>query len=725
MDNNPIGHWIRFQNPQTFVDSLPVLALSDLPERDQDCHICVEPYTRDAEEPVRLPCKHILGRDCLLQWLTSTNLNNNTCPVCRAILFDELDHSSRIAELEEDWPEDEGLPPLREAREYNRRTGWDLYDYELQLDRMGSAWAEQHRDHMRSWESHERLHARTVALREESYALLDTRTAALRAESDERLHARTATLRERTDGPAVSLTDQEGVRQIDRDRRPAGFSEHSPLDHDYPDRISYIPEIWPRNIRNPRAEGEEIRDRRIEREQDMHAELARGELRAHVEQVDDMRRTHGDGLDSHGLELLDENERHRVRMLIEQGIALERRNTIGFNVLSSTEPLVRQLHLQNRALSPLRDPLMRAGAAQRLRGHDPVQRLGLPPLRPTVAREEASGGRSDRFMTFQQSVSIVSERADRVSSAAGELVGRIQFDAETRPRSRPRAGAEATRHRAERLNESHPHVERTLADAEQQELPATERLNRIDTSSNIPGISSNLNVRRAQFHDSVVASRHPEMEGSATRSDTPLPCPFSTPTPAARVSWSQTPFPLNATAARMHEPAARPQRIQQPQARHLPHQHPSRVNHTLPFTLPRFEARTQQHQQTRPTAPMAVPHRQRGTPLQCTLPRFDGMTIGRDAPFTSVADPFAAAANHFDLSDDSVLRDAFSTRSEFDLDTAVDDENEDGAWTLTRTMGRDGRGEVERVERLGDGLAEMLSGSSEARMTRSRSRGGS
>lgn len=77
---------------EKFLKSLPTLSFSDLSEGDQDCPICIETYNNDrhSESPVRLPCKHIMGKDCLLNWLKSSVLNakNNTCPMCRTVLFE-------------------------------------------------------------------------------------------------------------------------------------------------------------------------------------------------------------------------------------------------------------------------------------------------------------------------------------------------------------------------------------------------------------------------------------------------------------------------------------------------------------------------------------------------------------------------------------------------------------------------------------------------------------
>ena len=96
---------------ETFLKSLPILSLIDLPDDNQDCPICMEKYltpqhdetswgilpprtpsdrgSNPTDPPVRLPCNHIIGKDCLRSWLQSSvlNRNNNTCPMCRTVLY--------------------------------------------------------------------------------------------------------------------------------------------------------------------------------------------------------------------------------------------------------------------------------------------------------------------------------------------------------------------------------------------------------------------------------------------------------------------------------------------------------------------------------------------------------------------------------------------------------------------------------------------------------------
>ena len=65
------------------VDQFPTVSPADLSRSDRDrtnrsCHICLEEFSND-HKAVRLPCLHIIGRDCIKQWLR----DNSTCPVCR------------------------------------------------------------------------------------------------------------------------------------------------------------------------------------------------------------------------------------------------------------------------------------------------------------------------------------------------------------------------------------------------------------------------------------------------------------------------------------------------------------------------------------------------------------------------------------------------------------------------------------------------------------------
>lgn len=108
----------------TFLKSLTALSLADIAQDSQECPLCNEPYqdSRHSGHAVRLPCNHVLGKDCLAKWFKSstTNANNNTCPFCRAELFerDEVE-IYRGGERQDDLevPVPEALRPTARARQ--------------------------------------------------------------------------------------------------------------------------------------------------------------------------------------------------------------------------------------------------------------------------------------------------------------------------------------------------------------------------------------------------------------------------------------------------------------------------------------------------------------------------------------------------------------------------------------------------------------------------------
>ena len=74
---------LRRREVTSYVESLPRVPQQEL--EDTDCHVCLLKYNRRSadtghiDEPVRLPCSHILGSSCLRQWL----MTSTTCPYCR------------------------------------------------------------------------------------------------------------------------------------------------------------------------------------------------------------------------------------------------------------------------------------------------------------------------------------------------------------------------------------------------------------------------------------------------------------------------------------------------------------------------------------------------------------------------------------------------------------------------------------------------------------------
>lgn len=80
---------------EAFLAHLPQVSRAILGKEDQNCPICMEDYgtipsaSGIIERAVRLPCNHVVGSECISVWLTPTHgqRGNNTCPVCRRVLF--------------------------------------------------------------------------------------------------------------------------------------------------------------------------------------------------------------------------------------------------------------------------------------------------------------------------------------------------------------------------------------------------------------------------------------------------------------------------------------------------------------------------------------------------------------------------------------------------------------------------------------------------------------
>ena len=85
---------------KAFMEHLPAVAENDFPD-ETSCGICMDPYgsTDDPESRARLPCGHLMGRNCIERWLQTCN----TCPLCRHVLFeqDNPEESPAFLELQE------------------------------------------------------------------------------------------------------------------------------------------------------------------------------------------------------------------------------------------------------------------------------------------------------------------------------------------------------------------------------------------------------------------------------------------------------------------------------------------------------------------------------------------------------------------------------------------------------------------------------------------------
>ena len=78
-----------------FIGKTRQLVTSELGD-DFQCTICSEGFLRgeNPEVPIRLDCGHVFGMNCILKWLSPLSRSgNNSCPNCRAKLFDDWDRT--------------------------------------------------------------------------------------------------------------------------------------------------------------------------------------------------------------------------------------------------------------------------------------------------------------------------------------------------------------------------------------------------------------------------------------------------------------------------------------------------------------------------------------------------------------------------------------------------------------------------------------------------------
>lgn len=73
---------------RAFIKSLPRVQLKELgPDvTEKNCPICLSEYgtASPTDTPIKLPCRHILGADCMSIWLVS---GKTSCPHCRREIF--------------------------------------------------------------------------------------------------------------------------------------------------------------------------------------------------------------------------------------------------------------------------------------------------------------------------------------------------------------------------------------------------------------------------------------------------------------------------------------------------------------------------------------------------------------------------------------------------------------------------------------------------------------
>ena len=106
-----------------FLERLPKIPLGDLPA-DSSCMICLNTYGARSENgtiesPVRLPCTHHVGLECLTIWLSANKSGRISCPYCRRGIFPIPPPSYRV--IEDDREEAAYGEDLHEIRTRRRR----------------------------------------------------------------------------------------------------------------------------------------------------------------------------------------------------------------------------------------------------------------------------------------------------------------------------------------------------------------------------------------------------------------------------------------------------------------------------------------------------------------------------------------------------------------------------------------------------------------------------
>lgn len=78
-----------------FLAQLPTVTVESLPP-GSECPICSDVYSTELTEngavdsPVRLPCNHIFGGECIRHWLSPGKSGANGCPLCRRQFFTQI-----------------------------------------------------------------------------------------------------------------------------------------------------------------------------------------------------------------------------------------------------------------------------------------------------------------------------------------------------------------------------------------------------------------------------------------------------------------------------------------------------------------------------------------------------------------------------------------------------------------------------------------------------------
>ena len=91
---------------------LTPVTTSTLAPEDRICGICTEAYhdtpSQEQEKepqhtPVKLPCGHVFGSECITSWLSPETGKSNTCPMCRLELFPAQQPPRTIGDGQGEW----------------------------------------------------------------------------------------------------------------------------------------------------------------------------------------------------------------------------------------------------------------------------------------------------------------------------------------------------------------------------------------------------------------------------------------------------------------------------------------------------------------------------------------------------------------------------------------------------------------------------------------------
>ena len=96
-----------------FLLDLPVVALEDPDMGNSNYRICLDDYL-GADEAVRLPCSHIVGRNCLSKLIDPLGPSDNLCPYCRQVMYEQIEICPQCRENVSDAADESPteVPPL-------------------------------------------------------------------------------------------------------------------------------------------------------------------------------------------------------------------------------------------------------------------------------------------------------------------------------------------------------------------------------------------------------------------------------------------------------------------------------------------------------------------------------------------------------------------------------------------------------------------------------------